>query len=327
VNVRLLKWYTQHGRDLPWRRMTDPYNIWVSEVMLQQTQVATVLPYYERWIERFPTLEVFASSDEQTALSLWQGLGYYRRCKLFLQGARHVVSFGWPSSAEEWMKVPGVGRYTACAIASICLGEASPVVDGNVERVFARLTACADGRPVLTERAYKWGLEQISRKQPAQWNQAIMELGATICKPRNPDCGACPLRSSCKAYRLKRVEEFPAKKARAATRSVSADVLVPFHRGKFGVRQIEEGRWSEGLWEFPSSDMAGERCPLGRLRHTVTRHEVSLDVSLLRCAERAKDLRWVTVEELEEIPMPSPQRKALRLAREALHNLIPIPEF
>src|SRR5437868_1086101 len=135
----LSAWYRRNARDLPWRSTSDPYAIWVSEVMLQQTQVATVLPYYERWMSRFPTVETLAAASEQDVLSLWQGLGYYRRCRMLLAGARWVAEHGIPQTAKDWMQAPGVGRYTASAIASIALGESVPVVDGNIERVFARL--------------------------------------------------------------------------------------------------------------------------------------------------------------------------------------------
>jgi A/G-specific adenine glycosylase len=131
----LLAWYDAHGRPLPWRQTRDPYAIWISEIMCQQTQVATAIPYFERWLVRFATVESLAAADEQEVLALWQGLGYYRRARLLLQGAHHIRAYGWPTSRDQWLKVPGVGRYTAGAIASITLAEVVPVVDGNVERV------------------------------------------------------------------------------------------------------------------------------------------------------------------------------------------------
>lgn len=285
--------------------------------MLQQTQVGTVLPYYERWLQCFPSVEALAQADEQQVLSLWQGLGYYRRCRLFLAGARHVLAQGWPANMEEWLQVPGVGRYTACALASICLNESVPVVDGNVERVYARVTGCASARPALTNEAFNWGRKAISTGDPGEWNQAMMELGAIVCRPRSPSCHSCPLHKDCVAFTTGRVHELPVPKPRRNKRQLSGEVVVPLHMGRFGVKQIPKGQWSEGLWEFPSTAEAkGERYPVGQVRHTITNHELTLDVTVLWVAEPESELKWLTQEALTELPMPSLQRKVLRLALE-----------
>lgn len=295
--------------------------------MLQQTQVATMLPFYERWMRRFPTLEALAQADEQEVLALWQGLGYYRRCRLLLEGARKVSSAGVPESAKAWLDVPGVGRYTAGAIASICLGERAPVVDGNVERVFARTAACGERGPRLHRLAWEWAERNLDAERPGDWNQAVMELGATVCTPSRPACGECPLEPSCAARQSWRVEEFPAPRVRATVHPNLHLCWVPWNEGRFGVRQIPAGRWWEGMWEFPREDATGDRADaeaklravvgngwaesLGEFRHTVTHHRVLLEASLVRCAEPSPLLTWTSLEQLRELAMPAPQRKTL----------------
>ena len=323
----LLAWYDAHQRDLPWRRTQDPYAIWVSEVMLQQTQVATVIPYWERWLQRFPTPAALAAADEQDALSLWQGLGYYRRCRLLLQGAQFVAEHGLPATAEGWMKVPWVGRYTAGAISSIAQGYPAPLVDGNVERVYARLTADEASGAALTKRAWEWAERNLYEKRPGDWNQALMELGATVCKPVKPDCTRCPLEGHCIARQTWRVDELPRREAKPKTVHLRHAVWVPLFEGRLGVRQIPEGLWWQGMWEFPRADVLPDReipelralvgpgwlQDVGTVRHSVTNHRIAIDVSVVRCEGESPLLRWGSSEELGSLPMPAPQRKILGL--------------
>jgi len=292
--------------------------------MLQQTQVATVLPYYKRWMTRFPSVQTMAEGDEQEALSLWQGLGYYRRCKMLLQGARFVVLHGMPCSAQSWLKVPGVGRYTSSAIASIAFGEQVAVVDGNVERVFARLTACAEPKPTLSRLAWSWASQQVPSDRPGDWNQALMELGAVVCKPSNPDCGRCPISSHCAAYASDRVSELPVRQPKPVTVRLESVLWIPACNGLYGVRQVPPGEWWENMWEFPRAHSElelramvgeGEAEHCGTVRHSVTHHRITMGVYLVRCANQSPALRWVTRGELDDLPMPSPQRKALALLR------------
>ncbi len=326
----LLTWYDKNKRDLPWRRTRDPYAIWVSEAMLQQTQVVTVLPYYDRWMSRFPTIGSLANATEQEALSLWQGLGYYRRCRLLLEGARYVAAQGMPSSSESWEKVPGVGRYTACAISSIALGEQVPVVDGNVERVYARLAACYHPKPKLNKKAWDWAASLVPAERPGDFNQALMELGATVCRPANPDCLACPVQSMCQAHAQGRVAELPVRSPKTKTVSLQFHVWIPIFEGLYGLRQIPEGEWWENMWEFPRASSEcdlgeivgeGEVLPCGGLRHSVTHHRITLIVSQIECAGKSEALKWVSGEELMQMPLPSPQRKALALMRKAAGSL------
>ncbi len=322
---RLLDWYDRQRRDLPWRRSSDPYGVWVSEIMLQQTQVATVERYWLRWMERFPTVADLAGADEQDALSAWQGLGYYRRCRLLMEGAKQVHRTGLPTSLDEWVKVPGIGRYTAGAIGSIAQGLPAPVVDGNVERVYARLRGDAAVGPALTRAAWKWAEVNVDGDRPGDWNQALMELGATVCLPGEPRCEECPLRDACSAYSQQATSAFPTRKPAPRVVDLRHEVWVPVFGERYGIRRIVEGRWWRGMWEFPRADSTHlDQLPLvvgecerefaGEIRHTVTHHRISLKVYLARLSQEVPTLTWRTLEELSETALPSPQRKAFQLA-------------
>ena len=319
----LLAWYGEKKRDLPWRQTRDPYAIWVSEVMLQQTQVATVLPYYERWMQRFPTVHHLAEADEQEVLRYWQGLGYYRRVKNLLKGARQVALCGVPGSTSEWLLVPGVGRYTAGAIASIALGEAAPVVDGNVQRVYARLMADRSEPWQLSAKAWEWAAQNLDHESPGDWNQALMELGARICTPVAPKCRECPLKNKCTARQFGLVDQLPVRPPRVETVKLKFHVWAPYIDGHFGFVQVPAGEWWSGMWEFPRSSeeavLEEQFRPawtetLGVVKHSVTHHRLSIHASLLRCGSQRPELRWVPLGKLAEVPLPSPQRKVLRLA-------------
>lgn len=319
----LLLWYDSTKRDLPWRRTTDPYGIWVSEIMLQQTQVATVVPYWLRWMEGFPTVEALAAASEQDVLSLWQGLGYYRRGRMMLAGARWMAENGVPTTAQDWLKVPGVGRYTSGAVASIALGESVPIVDGNIERVYARLCGDAASGAALATAAWTWASRELFTPRPGDWNQALMELGATICRPVNPECPICPLKENCVARLTFRVDELPTRLPKRSAISLRFFLALPVYEGRFGLRQIPEGQWWHGMWEFPrEQDQATLEAilegaplePLGVIRHSVTHHRITLEVSLASATRQLNNLHWYSVEELQSLPMPAAQRRALKLA-------------
>ena len=305
--------------------------------MLQQTQVATVLPYWTRWMERFPTVEALALADEQELLGLWQGRGYYRRCRLLHEGARFVAEHGMPKTAAHWLKVPGVGAYTAGAIASIAFGEAAALVDGNVERLYARLTADERSGSELHRAAWAWAREHVDLDRPGSWNQALMELGATICTPTKPLCSSCPVSGSCRAFALGSVDRIPARTVAPKPVDLCHVVWIPSFEGEFGVRQIPEGAWWAGMWEFPRVEISvsvdgglfedeppeiavlrevvgpGPAGFLGTVKHTVTNHRITLRVYSVICASRSPALTWVSKADLAALPMPSPQRKALKL--------------
>ncbi len=284
--------------------------------MLQQTQVSVALPYYERWMRRFPTVDSLAGATLDDALALWQGLGYYRRCRLLLEGARALAGKPWPMTERDWKQVPGVGAYTAAAIASICFGAASPVVDGNVERVFARLEACSETGSTRRRLARTWGEQTIDNSDPATWNQAIMELGALVCRPANPNCASCPVSAACAALQTGSVDQYPTANPAPTPIDVEIQLIVPLSGDEVGVVRAKEGQWWSGLWRFPFADEApaGEDRSVGTVRHTVTRHRLALDVSVRDCKRRG-DLHWVDVEAIGRLALPSAMRKAWALVQ------------
>lgn len=249
-----MAWYDRHRRELPWRRDQDPYRVWLSEVMLQQTRVDVVIPYYERFLERFPSVKELAAAPVDDVLALWSGLGYYRRARQLHAAACRIAEEGFPADAAGWQGLPGVGAYTAAAVASITSGEVVPVLDGNVERVLSRWLAL-EGDPkrvaqrrVLEEAAA--GMLDVSR--PGDSNQALMELGATICTPTAPDCGACPLEEGCAAREAGRQEEYPPPRVRrrpVKMRRVVAVVERESRRLLF--RRSEGEELLAGTWELP----------------------------------------------------------------------------
>lgn len=257
----LLAWFDRHQRDLPWRRTRDPYAIWLSEVMLQQTQVQTVIPYWQRFLERFPTVIDLAEAPQDDVLSLWRGLGYYSRARNLHLAAKAISQRGaFPQTAEELGKLPGFGRYTAGAVASIGFGEAAPIVDGNVARVFARLFL-VEGAPGEREREKAlWALAEqwVVGPRPGDWNQALMELGALICRPESPTCLLCPLRDQCGALQAGRVAELPPVRVRAARKRLELLVAVWRDGDKVLLARRAGGGLFGGLWELPSVEASTE---------------------------------------------------------------------
>jgi len=254
---RLLEHYDRMRRDLPWRGEPDPYRIWVSEVMLQQTRVEAVVPYYLRWMERFPDLTALAAADEDEVLGLWEGLGYYSRARNLHRAVRVVrdrLGGRVPHEAAELLRLPGVGSYTAGAVASIAFGAVEPAVDGNVRRVLSRLYDLADPSGAeLTARAA--GL--VDPERPGDFNQALMDLGATVCTPRSPGCSGCPLRTLCRAHARGTVAERPTRRKRPARphRRFALAVLADAQRRVLFVRRPREGLLG-GLWAFPEAEIA-----------------------------------------------------------------------
>ena len=210
----LISWYLENKRDLPWRKTQDPYRIWLSEIILQQTRVDQGLNYYKKFVSEFPNVKSLANSSEQKVLNMWQGLGYYSRARNLLYAAKQVVALGqFPDSAKELLKLKGIGNYTASAIASIAFNEVTPVIDGNVYRVVSRLFQISDPIDVYKSRKIFLDLleDLIPPSDPANFNQAMMELGATVCKPQNPDCVSCPISHKCLSFSDKSQRNFPVK--------------------------------------------------------------------------------------------------------------------
>jgi A/G-specific adenine glycosylase len=252
----LTGWYLRHKRDLPWRETRDPYRIWLSEIMLQQTRVAQGLPYYIAFTDAFPTVSDLAQSSEQTVLKLWQGMGYYSRARNLHATARHVAgNLGgkFPDSYRELRKLKGVGDYTAAAIASFSYGEAVPVVDGNVMRVLSRYFGIETdiGKPTAKKEFAALGLELMPKNDAATFNQAIMEFGALQCVPKRPDCGVCPLNASCVALQTKVVDKLPVKSKKAPSRHRHLNYIIfDDAKGRTLIRKRTAGIW-RSLYEFP----------------------------------------------------------------------------
>lgn len=273
----LLGWYRREARDLPWRRTRDPYAVWISEVMLQQTTVATVIPYYERFLSRFPDLRSLAASDEEELLALWSGLGYYRRARNLRAAARIIVERHggrFPEDPAAIQALPGIGRYTAGAIASNCFGKALPAVDTNAARVVARLYAIEEpqraygtrskrpfgsGSRALSRTAAIWRIAEklVPPEAPGDWTQALMELGATLCRPSSPDCGICPVAEQCLAFERGDLEPYSLARPRTAAVTVHASLVV-VERGRGREQRILLVRRGAdqllgGLWELPGT--------------------------------------------------------------------------
>jgi A/G-specific adenine glycosylase len=348
IRRRLHAWYPRHARDLPWRRATDPYHIWVSEVMLQQTQVATVLPYYLKFIERFPTVEALAQASIDDVLRHWQGMGYYRRANNLHRAARQVVTHGGgrvPDDANGLLGLPGIGRYIAGAIQSFGFGKPAAILEANSARLLCRLFG-VDGvlksGPTLRKL---WALAEalVCRESPAVHNQALMELGALICTPSRPQCESCPLLSCCEAHRLGLTAVLPKTEPRRTPIQVCDAAAVVRSKGRVLIVQRLERSRCGGLWELPRTTVAKGadqrralrdhlRTAVGleidvddailAVKHSVTHHQVTLtcyESRLRRGVPRVRGYgasRWVRPQELADFPCSSPQRRAFRFLAE-----------
>jgi A/G-specific adenine glycosylase len=285
LQLDLLSWFDDHAADLPWRRNHDPYRIWLSEIMLQQTQVETVKPYFARFLDAFPTVEALANAPLSNVLKLWEGLGYYSRARNLHRTAQVVArEYGgqFPKTVEALLTLPGIGRYTAGAIASIAFGEAAPVLDGNVIRVFARLTDLDQDvtQPSVKEHLWKLAEEWLFADRPGDYNQALMELGRTVCKPRGPLCSECPLQIHCLAYAHATQNQRPVKKAKATTPHYDVTAGIIWNdTGELLIAQRPLDGLLGGLWEFPG----GKREPCETLPDCLKRElreELAIEVEV-----------------------------------------------
>ena len=313
---RLLSWFHTNARDLPWRRTLDPYAIWVSEIMLQQTQVSTVIPYWERWIRELPDIETLARAPEQKVLKLWEGLGYYTRARNLHRAAKSLNGRPFPRDFEDVFKLPGIGRYTAGAICSIAFNQPAPVLDGNVRRVLSRLFATGDDLWDLAQDLVSLAARAKMPRACGALNQSLMELGAVICTPREPRCGGCPVASLCLARKLGRIEEFPPKVARAEVTHRRFAVFVHRHKGRYLVRQRADDVVNARLWEFPNVELHNGTTstrngrPLCAFKHTITRYRIAVEAFLVDAKPRLSG-RWLPLSKLCELPFSSAHRKIL----------------
>jgi A/G-specific adenine glycosylase len=253
---RLLAWYGKHARQLPWRQTRDPYRVWISEIMLQQTQVATVIPYFQRFIEALPTVEHLAAADEQQVLRLWEGLGYYRRARQLHAAAKKIVAEHdglFPADPAAIAKLPGIGRYTAAAVASIAFGAQAAILEANTRRLYARLLAERGELESSAAQARLWSFAEhlLPKQDCGAFNQALMELGATICTPRSPQCAACPVAELCPTFALGLQDEIPQATRKVKIEDVrEAAVIVRSPAGQVLVLRYEPGQRWAGLWDF-----------------------------------------------------------------------------
>lgn len=340
----LLRWYAGRKRDLPWRRTKDPYRIWISEVMLQQTTVAAVIPYYRRWLSAFPNVVSLAQAPLRDVLKAWEGLGYYQRARNLRRTAGLIVrnyAGRFPREPEALAALPGFGPYTTAAVASICFALPLPVIEANIRRVMMRMLGIR-GRsgPEVESRILHILQKGISRRSPGNFNQAMMEWGALVCRPRNPLCPRCPGRTRCRAYARGEQEIIPARRT-LGTCEISAVVAVLRHGRRVLIQKRPEGGLLGGLWEFPGGKVeSGESLrsalirelreelgleiesirPLITVRQAYTRYKVTLHAfeaqpgggpGAIRPGNRS--VRWVTVKALDRYPFPSGSLKILRL--------------
>jgi A/G-specific adenine glycosylase len=319
---RLLRWYEGGARRLPWRETQDPWRVLVSEIMLQQTRVEAVIPYYHRFLKRFPNARALAEAEESDVLAAWSGLGYYSRARN-LRRTAGKVSAGFPSDYDAIRALPGIGPYTAAAVASIAWGLPHAAVDGNVLRVIARVAGDAGdiAAPVTRKRFAAIAQEWLDPARPGDFNQAMMELGATLCLPRAPKCLLCPVARDCAARQQGRQQELPVKRPRSA--AVSAELtLVVMRRGQSVLLKQRSAAASRmaGFWELPEpQDVTGLGAVehAGSFTHTIVNTRYTVQVWKARPPRRVDKLRWVSPDELSRIPFTTASRKALQLARAA----------
>ncbi|PIP83117.1 MAG: A/G-specific adenine glycosylase [Elusimicrobia bacterium CG_4_9_14_3_um_filter_62_55] len=316
----LLRWYDENRRKMPWREERSPYRTWLSEMMLQQTQVATVIPYFERFVKRFPDLRTLARASEPSVLKYWAGLGYYCRARNLLKAARAVVSEyagEFPSSLEQLRALPGIGRYSAAAIASIAFGKPHELVDGNVIRVFSRLFEIrGDAKKPSTQEAV-WMLagEHLHRKRPGDWNQALMELGARVCVPESPLCGSCPVSSSCAAFEKGLQESLPETSAARKPVHVEWTACLLRENGRVLLwRRSEDERFLPGHWGLPERrHLQGVQTGalLRTIRHSITHHRITVSVREAKISHPLPSpAKWISTRELPSRLVSSVWRKA-----------------
>ncbi|MDD5466306.1 MAG: A/G-specific adenine glycosylase [Anaerolineales bacterium] len=338
----LLAWYAAHARQLPWRGENNPYKVWVAEVMLQQTQVETVKPYYQRWMERFPTLRALAEASQQEVLAAWEGLGYYGRARKLHQAAQVVMcEHGGriPEEVERLARLPGVGRYTAGAIASIAFGKDAAAVDGNQRRVLARVFNLEEplNTPAGERRLWELAEAHLPKSQAGAFNQALMDLGAMVCTQRAPACGLCPLAEFCQARRLGVQEGRPVRRGKAPTPRYQVAAAVIRREGRVLITQRPADKLLGGMWEFPGGkqqegeDLAGclQRelmeelgvgvrigAPFGVYRHAYTHFRVTVHAFTCELSNgmqplplEAQAMRWCLPEELGGYPMGKVDRQ------------------
>ena len=303
----LLGWYDTHARDLPWRKSRDPYRVWVSEIMLQQTRVAAVIEHYHEFLRRFPTVQKLSAAREASVLAAWSGLGYYRRARMLHAAAKLIArdrAGTFPQTAADWRQLPGIGRYTAAAIASIAFGQAIAVVDGNVERVVQRLA----GKPISGEQVWHSAEDLLDRERPGDFNQAMMELGATVCTPRAPACLTCPVVELCASR-----GELPNEGNGARQKKREIHYSLDRRNGSvFLVQRPKDARLMAGMWELPEiTDPDHGVDPLLTVKHSITVTDYTVNIWPAP-APAGVTGQWCAIERLPRLALTGLARKVLR---------------
>jgi len=348
----LLRWYDENQRRLPWRDTDDAYSIWISEVMLQQTQVRTAIPYYNRFMHKFPTVHALANAHQQTILLMWEGLGYYSRARNLHRAANIIVQDYKGILPQTWKQIrnlPGIGDYIAAAILSIAFSRPHAVLDGNVKRVIARLF-CVDipvNRPSAKKKFSAVAAEMLYHKDPGKYNQAVMELGALVCTPKSPDCARCPVKNLCDAYSSSSVMDYPKKIKPKSTPSHHLVAGVVMNKNKILITQRPEPGLLGGLWEFPGGQIQNKEnnqkaCLrtiegstglqieildyLTSIKHAYTHFKIKVDVFLCRANSSAvrlngpNDHRWINIDDIDTYPLHKAVHKFLPRVHEAMEG-------
>ncbi|GIV41929.1 MAG: A/G-specific adenine glycosylase [Vicingaceae bacterium] len=322
ISSKIIEWFEQNKRDLPWRQTKDPYKIWISEIILQQTRVNQGLGYYLRFLERFPDLQSLATSDRDDVMKMWEGLGYYSRAKNLHEGAKQIYfdrNGQWPGNFHEWLKIKGVGRYTAAAISSLCYGEKVPVVDGNVYRVISRIFGVADD--ISSNAAYKryflLAYQFMGNQNSASFNEAMMELGAMVCLPSQPVCIKCPVTRYCFAYTFNAYKVLPFSKKK--NKPVIEEIyyaLIERDKKIALVKRDDSSIW-KGLWELPriSGEIANNAYILSKTTHLLTHKKLNIGFYKLMVEDLPKNIEnslvWKNKSGLKKLAFPKPVKEFL----------------
>ncbi|MDP2972001.1 MAG: A/G-specific adenine glycosylase [Deltaproteobacteria bacterium] len=327
IQTKLLQWFQKNKRDLPWRKTLDPYAIWISEIMLQQTQVNTVIPYYNHFLKTFPTIRYLAKANLSKVLKVWEGLGYYSRARNLHQASRIIANHlkgKIPKTPKDLLSLPGIGRYTAGAVLSIAYNKEAPILDGNVKRVLSRLFVVS-GHPKKTEEIL-WPLSEslIPKGSPGAFNQALMDLGSMTCTPKNPNCLGCPLKNLCQGYLSGKPESYPLRSVKKKVPHIEAIAAVIQKDGKVLIHQRPPHGLLGGLWEFPNWRIERKKdlkeylrqkvkrqiglivkCkePLGSFKQTYSHFKLTLHVYHCQVVDGIRNGKWIPIRNLHQLPM------------------------
>ena len=338
--MSVLNWYDKNKRDLPWRKFKDPYKIWLSEVMLQQTQVKTVIPYYRRWLNKFGSIRDVANADLDSLLKAWEGLGYYSRCRNFHSASRVIINKydgKIPETYDEFIALPGVGKYIASAVLSIAHDKKIPAIDVNLKRVYARILKIKQYTKYNLDRIEKLGSELVQCERPGDFNQAIMDIGSQVCRPFNPLCNDCPIRNYCKAYISGNPEKYALairNKKKLTKKMISVFIMV---KDKFLIQKRDNSGLLGGLWELPTIEHTSSSQNeiktlihnnysnkikildrLGSTKHSYSHFKVDVDFYYCTALEKIKtkkESKWIKINEFDKYAFSKINHKLIRMVK------------